>query len=82
MKLSNLFTKIDFVKISLLSTFFLILISTQSQAASTWNVSLDESNGLPKLSKGGGDAISASFLFFDKKMCIRDRRRVSGEVAR
>lgn len=50
----------------LLSLSIALFISTHSFAASLWNLSLDENNGLPKLTRGGGDVVTSSFLFFDK----------------
>lgn len=51
-------------------TKFLYLVGLLSihlaQAAPMWQVSLDDATGLPVLSKGGGNALSSSFIFFDK----------------
>lgn len=47
-------------------SLFTLLISCNCYAANAWNISLDDSNGLPKLSKGGGEVMTSSFLFFDK----------------
>jgi hypothetical protein len=44
----------------------LIGFSNCLQAAPLWQVSVDESNSLPKLIKGGGEAFTSSFIFFDK----------------
>jgi len=48
------------------SLIILLLTSTPSLAANTWNVRLDEETGLPRLSKGGNSVMSSSFIFFDK----------------
>ena len=49
------------------NTFLVYLLFTLSAQASTaWKVSLDDSVGLPMLSKGGGNAMTSSFIFFDK----------------
>lgn len=61
MKLCFIFSKLLFA-----SLVAIILSTNYCLAASGWNVSLDESNGLPLLSKGGGGALTSSFKFFDK----------------
>ncbi len=48
------------------SFLIVLLTSTNSLAAGTWNVRLDEDTGLPRLSKGGNGVMSSSFVFFDK----------------
>jgi len=55
-----------FSKACFTSLLIVLLISTNSLAASTWNVRLDEDTGLPRLSKGGNGVMSSSFVFFDK----------------
>lgn len=57
---------IDLFKKFWLLLFLLISTSNTTQAANVWQVSIDESNGLPKLVKGGGEAFTSSFIFFDK----------------
>lgn len=56
-----------YFKIFFKKNFFISLLFTLSaQANTTWQVSLDDSVGLPKLSKGGGHAMTSTFIFFDK----------------
>ncbi|MGB4811288.1 MAG: cellulase family glycosylhydrolase [Methylophilaceae bacterium] len=49
-----------------LSLMLLLIFSIPAIAASNWQVSLDDVSGLPKLVKGGGEALNSSFVFFDK----------------
>lgn len=52
----------------LCKSFYLIclLFIFSTLAAPTWKVALDDSAGLPKISKGGSVAMTSSFIFFDK----------------
>lgn len=61
MKLFSVFSKTCFY-----SLLMLVLTANQSLASSNWNLSLDEGTGLPGLSKGGNNAMSSSFVFFEK----------------
>lgn len=61
MKLLSVFSKTCFY-----SVLMLMLTASHSFASSNWNVRLDESTGLPGLSKGGDNLLSSSFIFFDK----------------
>ncbi|MDP1766682.1 MAG: cellulase family glycosylhydrolase [Methylotenera sp.] len=52
---------------SCISGMILILITaTQCHAESTWLVSINEEDGLPQITRGGGSAVASSFIFFDK----------------
>lgn len=56
----------SFKKIICLTLLALVSFTHSAQASSLWQVSVDESSGLPKLIKGGGAALTSSFIFFDK----------------
>ena len=47
-------------------SFLISFVSTNTYANNRLNVSLDDNNGLPRISKGGGQALTSSFVFFDK----------------
>jgi hypothetical protein len=55
-----------FFNVCLSCLLMLLITSTQAYAANTWKVTLDESNGLPALSKGGGEALTSKFDFWAK----------------
>ena len=46
--------------------FTLLLESNPSLAKNLWNASLNDSNGLPAITMGGGNALTSSFLFWGK----------------
>lgn len=46
--------------------FILSLVLTPSLAQSQWKATLNESNGLPSITKGGDPALTSSFVFWGK----------------
>lgn len=49
-----------------LIALFLLVVSSSAFAASDWRASVKESNGLIAITKGGGNAVTSSFVFFGK----------------
>jgi hypothetical protein len=56
----------NFAKIFITGFLIIILPISHCAASSTWNLSLDDNNGLPILSKDGGAALTSNFDFWSK----------------
>ncbi len=53
---------------------FSVLFSFQSQAAVAWNATVDENNGLPAISSGGGNLLTSSLVFWGPKWAWADQK--------
>jgi len=69
LSISTLHTNIH----SCLVLLILLLTSNITFAENAWNASVNENNGLLTISKGGGNAVTSSFVFFGKNYSWADQ---------